>query len=147
MGKETFVWIGLLIVFLIIEIVTVGLTSIWLAGGSLAALLLDIAGVGLMWQVVAFFVVSFLLLVFTRPFAVKYINAHHEKTNYEGVIGKIVRVTETVNNLAQTGTAVVNGLDWTARSEKDEEVLEPGELAKVVSISGVKLIVKKYEEE
>lgn len=147
MGKETFVWIGLLIVFLIIEIVTVGLTSIWLAGCSLAALLLDIAGVGLMWQVVAFFVVSFLLLVFTRPFAVKYINAHHEKTNYEGVIGKIVRVTETVNNLAQTGTAVVNGLDWTARSEKDEEVLEPGELAKVVSISGVKLIVKKYEEE
>ena len=88
-----------------------------------------------------------LLLFFTRPFAVKYINAHHEKTNYEGVIGKIVRVTETVNNLAQTGTAVVNGLEWTARAEKDEDVLEPGTLAKVVSISGVKLIVKKYEEE
>ena len=80
-------------------------------------------------------------------FAVKYINAHHEKTKYEGVIGKIVRVTETVDNLAQTGTAVVNGLDWTARAEKDEDILEPGTLAKVVSISGVKLIVKKYEEE
>ncbi len=87
------------------------------------------------------------ILFFTRPFAVKYINAHHEKTNYEGVIGKIVRVTETVDNLAQTGTAVVNGLEWTARAEKDEDILEPGTLAKVVSISGVKLIVKKYEEE
>lgn len=147
MEKETFVWLGLLIFFLIIEIITVGLTSIWLAGGSLAALLLNIADFNLMWQIIAFFVISFLLLIFTRPFAVKYINAHHEKTNYEGVIGKIVRVTGTVSNLAQTGSAVVNGMEWTARAEGDEEVLEPGELAKVVSISGVKLIVRKYEEE
>ncbi len=148
MEREAFVWLGLLIVFLVIEIITVGLTSVWLAGGALAALLLNIAGLNLIWQVGAFFVVSFLLLFFTRPFAVKYINAHHEKTIHEGVIGRdIVRVTETVDNLAQTGTAVVNGLDWTARAEKDEDILEPGTLAKVVSISGVKLIVKKYEEE
>ena len=89
MEREAFVWLGLLIVFLVIEIITVGLTSVWLAGGALAALLLNIAGLNLIWQVGAFFVVSFLLLFFTRPFAVKYINAHHEKTNYEGVIGKI----------------------------------------------------------
>lgn len=147
MEKEAFVWLGLLIFFLVIEIITVGLTSIWLAGGSLAALLLNIAGLNLVWQIGAFFVISFLLLIFTRPFAVKYINAHHEKTNYEGIVGKVVRITETVDNLAQTGTAVVNGLEWTARAEVDEDVFAPGELAKVVSISGVKLIIKKYEEE
>ena len=146
MEKEAFIWLGLLIIFLVVEIITVGLTSIWLAGGALAALLLNIANLNLMWQIGAFFVVSFLLLFFTRPFAVKYINAHHEKTNYEGIIGKVVRVTETVDNLAQTGTAVVGGLEWTARAENDEDVLEPGTLVKVVSVSGVKLIVKKYEE-
>ncbi|HAX50701.1 NfeD family protein [Muricomes intestini] len=147
MEREVFIWLGLLIVFLVVEIITVGLTSIWLAGGSLAALLFNIAGLSLVWQVIAFFVVSFLLLFFTRPFAVKYINSHHEKTNYEGVIGKIVRVTKTVDNLAQTGTAVVGGEEWTARSETDGDVLEPGTLAKVVRISGVKLILKRYEEE
>lgn len=147
MEKEAFIWLGLLIIFLVVEIITVGLTSIWLAGGALAALLLNVANLNLMWQIGAFFVVSFLLLFFTRPFAVKYINAHHEKTNYEGIIGKVVRVTETVDNLAQTGTAVVGGLEWTARAENDEDVLEPGTLVKVVSVSGVKLIVKKYEEE
>lgn len=147
MEIEAFVWLGLLIAFLVIEFITIGLTSIWLAGGALVALLLNIAGLNLFWQVGAFFVVSLLLLFFTRPIAVKYINVRHEKTNYEGVIGKVVRVTETVNNMAQTGTAVVNGLEWTARAEKDRDVLEPGALAKVVSISGVKLIVKKYEEE
>lgn len=147
MEREVMIWLGLLLVFLVVEIVTVGLTSIWLAGGALAALLLDIAGLNIWWQLGAFLVVSFILLAFTRPFAVRYINSHHEKTNYEGIIGKVVRITETVNNLQDTGTAVVNGLEWTTRTEADGEILQPGDLAKVVNISGVKLIVKRYEEE
>ncbi len=142
-----YVWLGLLILFLVIEIATVGLTTIWMAGGALGALILDLAGLNLWWQIGAFLVVSFTMLVFTRPFVVKYINSHHEKTNYEGIIGKVVRITEKVDNLHQTGTAVVNGLEWTTRAERDDVILDPGDLAKVVNISGVKLIVKKYEEE
>ena len=142
-----YVWLGLLILFLVIEIATVGLTTIWMAGGALGALILDLAGLNLWWQIGAFLVVSFTMLLFTRPFVVKYINSHHEKTNYEGIIGKVVRITEKVDNLQQTGTAVVNGLEWTTRAERDDVILDPGDLAKVVNISGVKLIVKKYEEE
>ena len=142
-----YVWLGLLILFLVIEIATVGLTTIWMAGGALGALILDLAGLNLWWQIGAFLVVSFTMLVFTRPFVVKYINSHHEKTNYAGIIGKVVRITEKVDNLQQTGTAVVNGLEWTTRAERDDVILNPGDLAKVVNISGVKLIVKKYEEE
>lgn len=142
-----YVWLGLLILFLVIEIATVGLTTIWMAGGALGALILDLAGLNLWWQIGAFLVVSFTMLVFTRPFVVKYINSHHEKTNYEGIIGKVVRITEKVDNLQQTGTAVVNGLEWTTRAERDDVILDPGDLAKVINISGVKLIVKKYEEE
>ena len=142
-----YVWLGLLILFLVIEIATVGLTTIWMAGGALGALILDLAGLNLWWQIGAFLVVSFTMLVFTRPFVVKYINSHHEKTNYEGIIGKVVRITEKVDNLQQTGTAVVHGLEWTTRAERDDVILDPGDLAKVVNISGVKLIVKKYEEE
>ena len=142
-----YVWLGLLILFLVIEIATVGLTTIWMAGGALGVLILDLAGLNLWWQIGAFLVVSFTMLVFTRPFVVKYINSHHEKTNYEGIIGKVVRITEKVDNLQQTGTAVVNGLEWTTRAERDDVILDPGDLAKVVNISGVKLIVKKYEEE
>ena len=142
-----YVWLGLLILFLVIEIATVGLTTIWMAGGALGALILDLAGLNLWWQIGAFLVVSFTMLVFTRPFVVKYINSHHEKTNYEGIIGKVVRITEKVDNLQQTGTAVLNGLEWTTRAERDDVILDPGDLAKVVNISGVKLIVKKYEEE
>lgn len=143
----TIAWLGLLIILLIIEIITVGLTSIWAAGGALAALILNILGLSLVWQIVAFFVVTFVLLIFTRPFAVRFINTQREKTNYEGIIGKTIRIAERVDNIRQTGMAVVNGQEWTVRAQEDQEILEPETLAKVVDISGVKLIVRKYEEE
>ena len=143
----TIAWLGLLIILLIIEIITVGLTSIWAAGGALAALILNILGLSLVWQVIAFFAVTFVLLIFTRPFAVRFINTQREKTNYEGIIGKTIRIAERVDNIRQTGMAVVNGQEWTVRAEDEQEVLEPETLAKVVKISGVKLIVRKYEEE
>ncbi len=143
----TIAWLGLLIILLVIEIITVGLTSIWAAGGALAALILNIMGLSLVWQVVVFFVVTFVLLIFTRPFAVRFINTQREKTNYEGIIGKTIRIAERVDNIRQTGMAVVNGQEWTVRAEEEHEILEPEMLAKVVNISGVKLIVRKYEEE
>ena len=105
----TIAWLGLLILLLIVEIITVGLTSIWAAGGALVALIFSILGISLMWQIVIFFVVTFVLLYFTRPFAMKFINTQHEKTNYEGIIGKTIRITERVDNLHQTGKATVNG--------------------------------------
>lgn len=141
----TIAWLVLLIVLLVIEIITVGLTSIWAAGGALAALILNIAGVSLVGQIIAFVVVTCVLLYFTRPFAVKFINAQRVKTNYEGIIGKTIRIAEKVDNMSQTGMAVVNGQEWTVRAEQDEDILEPGTIAKVINISGVKLIVKKEE--
>lgn len=139
---EAIVWLGLLIVFLIVEIITVGLTSIWLAGGAVAALVLYLLGVGIAGQIAAFFMVSILLMVFTRPFAVRFINQDRTKTNYEEVIGKTVRISEPVDNLKQTGKAVVNGMEWTVRSEDSEKAFAEGEMAEVVRVEGVKLIVR-----
>ena len=128
MEKEVFLWLGLMILFLVVELATVGLTSIWLAGGALI-------------------VVSVLLLIFTRPFATRYINRHHEKTNCDELIGRTVRVTEQVDNYEQTGAAFAIGLEWTARSEKDDQKIKAGSLATVTAISGVKLILRPVKEE
>ena len=145
--EAAIIWIALIIIFAVVEIITVGLTSIWFAGGAVVALLVDAAGLGPVWQFAAFVVVSVILLVFTRPFAMRFINTRRLKTNYEGIIGKTIRISQKVDNIGQTGMAVVNGTEWTVRSEQDDVILEPGTLAKVVNISGVKLIVKKYEED
>ncbi len=139
-------WLILTIICIVVEILTVGLASIWFAGGALVACFLDMANIHVIVQVVVFLLVSFLLLVVTRPLAKKCLNINRTKTNYEGIIGKVVRVTETIDNFNNTGTALVNGQEWTARSESDNISIEQGQLAQVVNIKGVKLIVKRYED-
>lgn len=144
---NTMVWLAAMIILIVIEIVTVGLTTIWFAIGALAAVIVTMLGGGVVAQLVVFLVVSFGMLIFTRPFAVKYINSARTRTNYEGIIGKVVRITQEVDNVAGKGCAVVNGQDWTVRAADDAVQIAAGSLAKVVDIKGVKLIVERYEEE
>ena len=144
---ESIYWLIFMAVLLVIEICTLGLTTIWFAGGALVATIASLLGLNFWVQIILFIVVSLLLMIFTRPWAVKYINSHKTKTNYEGLIGKIIKITETVDNFNQSGTAVVNGAEWTVRSQEDAVIIQPGEKAQIVNIAGVKLIVKKYLEE
>ena len=144
---EAITWIVIFVVLLIIEIVTLGLTTIWFAGGALAGFIAANLGAPIWLQIVLFLVVSILLLFVTRPIAVKYLNQKRVKTNYEGVIGKVVKVTEKIDNFNATGTAVCNGQEWTARAEDDSDVFEPGTLVSVVNVSGLKLVVAEYKED
>lgn len=147
-GVMTVFWLVVLIVSLLAEAATVGLTCIWISGGALVALILNyVFNVSFTWQVIAFFTVTFILLIATRPFARKYINSHRTLTNYESLIGQKAYIEDTVNNGKETGKAVLNGQEWTARSEKDEVIIEKGTQVRVVNVSGVKLIVHKIEEE
>ena len=141
------IWLILFVVLLVIELFTVGLTTIWFAIGSLAAFLAEHLGAGLTLQIVIFLAVSCILLIFTRPWAARHVNRRRIRTNYESEIGKIILITEKVDNLNQTGKSTVDGQEWTVRSQNDEDVLEPGDKARVVDISGVKLIVEKYKED
>lgn len=143
----TMVWLAAMIILIVIEIVTVGLATIWFAIGALTAIIVSLFGGGPLLQLAAFLSVSFGMLIFTRPFAVKYINSTRTRTNYEGIIGKVVRITQNVDNIAETGCAIVNGQEWTVRAAKQGSKIALGDLAKVVDIKGVKLIVEKYEGE
>lgn len=144
---DAMVWLAVMIILIVIEIITVGLTTIWFAGGALVAMFVSALGGGIILQIAVFLAVSFVLLIFTRPIVLKYISTKRVKTNYEGIIGKIVRITQDVDNINGTGCAVVNGQEWTVRANEDNSKIAAGSLAKVVNISGVKLIVEQYEEE
>lgn len=141
------IWIGLFIILLLIEIFTVGLTTIWFAIGALAAAGVNTLGADLIIQIIVFLAVSVILMIFTRPWAARHLNQNRLKTNYESKIGEIIKITERVDNLKQTGKSIVDGQEWTVRSQNNNEILEKDELAKVLAVSGVKLIVEKYEEE
>lgn len=139
-------WLIILAVLILIEIITLGLTTIWFAGGALVAFIISLFFDNLIVQLILFFAVSILLLCFTRPIVMKYFNPKRVRTNYEEVIGKIGLVKTQIDNMNATGLVVVDGQDWSARSS-DDSILEPGERVQILSISGVKLIVTKYKED
>lgn len=134
-------WVAAFIVFIGIEIPTMALTTIWFAGGSLVGLILYLMGTPAEVQLAAFVIVSFALLALTRPMALRYVNQQTKKTNVESLVGKQARITEQVDNAAGTGTAVLDGQEWTARAAKDDVIIPPGTLVKVEEIKGVKLMV------
>ena len=74
-------------------------------------------------------------------------NPHRIRTNYEDAVDKIVKITENVDNVNATGTAVLNGQEWSARMKRDDMTLSAGSLAKVVAVEGVKLILVPADEE
>lgn len=142
---EAIFWLLLLVILLICEIVTLGLTTIWFAGGALIAFLISLTGASFWLQLISFLLISFAMLFVTRPVASKYINKNLTKTNAEGLIGKRAKVLLEIDNNSCVGQALVDGQEWTARSV-DDEVISAGTIVEIVQIKGVKLIVRRLEQ-
>lgn len=143
---QTVYWLVIFVVLLIIEIVTMGLTTIWFAGGALAAFLAGVIGFGVTVQVVVFLAVSIVLLVMTRPIAVKYFNQERQKTNAESLIGHTGLVTWDIDTLKAEGKVEVSGQEWSAKTDEPDGRIEKDAVVVVEGIQGVKLIVRKKED-
>lgn len=138
----TVYWLIAVAVFLLLEILTLGLTCIWFAVGSLAAAIAAALGLPFFGQLILAVVVSCVVFVFARPWAQKFLNNKTEKTNAESLIGKTGIVKKKIINIKGQGMVYIQGMDWTARSAGDEEIPEDTEVV-VQEIKGVKLIVSK----
>ena len=141
----TVIWIVLLVLFLILEAATVQLVSAWFALGALCALLANLCGVGVVWQVVLFLVVSAICLIATRPLVKKMTATKIQKTNADRCIGAEAVVLEEINNLKSTGLVKAMGNTWTARAE-DGSVIPKDAVVIVRKMDGVKLIVSQQSE-
>ena len=142
---EVIGWLIAAIALVVIEVATLGLTTIWFAAGALTATLAAALGAPLFLQVALFLIVSVLVLIFIRPYAVKYFNREREKTNVDSMIGRKGIVTGRIDNLQACGQVTVNGMEWTARSAVEDQVIPEGTVVSIRDIQGVKLIVD-FEE-
>ncbi|WP_373212655.1 NfeD family protein [Ruminococcus sp. 5_1_39BFAA] len=143
---EPIIWLGVVAVLLVIEAITTGLTTIWFAGGALVAGIAAYAGAGLALQLILFLCVSLVLLFFTRPLAVKYMNKGLEKTNVNSLLGKTAVVIQEIDNLAQTGQVRIGDVEWMARTDSDVQKIPVNAVVIIKKISGVKLIVEEKKE-
>lgn len=140
------VWLVILIIAIVAEVLTMGLTSIWFAGGALAAVAATLVHAPIAVQIILFFVVSLLLLFFTRPVAVRYFNKDRVRTNVESLIGRQAIVISEIDNIQGIGQVSVGGQQWSARSANDKVAIPAGAVVNVLSINGVKLIVRADEQ-
>lgn len=143
---EPIMWLILLACFLVVEAITVGLTTIWFAGGALVAAIASGLGAGILIQWVLFLIVSLALLIFTRPMAVRYMNKGVPKTNVNSLIGERAVVIQKINNLEQTGQVRLNDIEWMARTSSDEVTIPEHAIVTIEGVQGVKLIVKEETE-
>ena len=140
-NEMTFLWIGAIIVFGVVEALTAGLVSIWFVPGAVAGLIAAMAGLGILSQLVLFLAVSAAALAATRPLVKKLSAGRAVPTNADRVLGRTARVTETIDNDSAAGAVYVDGKTWTARSA-DGTVLPAGSRVEVRRMEGVKLIVE-----
>ena len=137
-----YLWAAAVIVFMIIEIATTQLVTLWFALGSLASLIACLMNAPVYMQIIIFVAVSAITLAATRPLVKKWTKTSFSPTNADRCIGKTALVVEDIDNSAEKGAVKINGSVWSARSadgikiRKDEQVT-------IKQIDGVKLIVNK----
>ncbi len=138
------IWLIGVIVFMILEAATYQLVSVWFAFGAIGGLIASVLGGGFYTQAIVFIVISALCLIILRPLSIKLMKNQNIKTNTDSLIGKMVLITEEVDNNAGKGQGKINGSVWSVRSADGSDI-PVGESVKIIKIEGVKLIVEKEE--
>lgn len=131
------VWLGLVVLFILLEAATVSLVSIWFAAGAVAALLSSVITVSVPVQVTIFLVVSLIALIAMRPLVKKSRLLKMQPTNAERNVGrKAVVITAVRPDFP--GRVRLDGVDWSACASVP---LEVGAVCEVLAVHGAKLEV------
>lgn len=133
-------WLIAAVVFAAVEALTMGLTTIWFAGGAVIALGAALLGCGLPVQIAAFFIVSIVLLIGTRKLFVGKLRTGQEKTNLDALIDKEAMVISEIRPM-EVGIIRLGGQEWSAVCRTCDKGIPAGETVKVKEIEGVKAIV------
>ncbi len=142
---DTIIWASAFAVFLIIEISTANLITMWFSGASIVNVFLtliktgDKSAIPYLWQIIIFVTLSMLGIAIFYPKMRNKLKKITTNTNVDAMTGKFGVVTQAISPEAY-GQIKVDGQIWTARSESSESIAE-GQKVVVKSIEGVKAVV------
>ena len=137
------IWLAVIILTLVIEILTQGLTTIWFSVGAAVAAVVAVCDFELWWQIGAFVAVSIGVMLLVRPVAKRWMANSITPTNVDQLLREEAHVIEEISNRENTGRVRLRDVDWVARAETDDIVIPADRTVSIVRIEGVKLIVKE----
>ena len=135
------VWVAVTIICVVIESLTLSLTTIWFGISAFLMVFLAFTPIPFSAQLFIFVAVALILLIFTRPVVKRRLNQKQIATNYERIIGQIAVVTKKITALDK-GSVKINGMEWTA-AVKEDITLEKGSKCIIDEIAGVTAYVKQ----
>ncbi|MBR1873587.1 MAG: NfeD family protein [Eubacterium sp.] len=136
------IWLAVIIVTLVVEVITQGLTTIWFSIGAAVAAVTTVLNLNVWLQIVIFAAVSLIVMLLVRPMAKRMLMDRITPTNMDMLLKEQALVIENIDNDAGTGKVKVRDIEWTARTESGERI-EAGKMVEIQRIDGVKLIVKR----
>lgn len=141
-------WLGVAVVFGLIEVLTVNFYTIWLSVSAIVTAILSVFIVDPIWQIVIFSVLSLILVILSEKMLRKIIfsGKEHIAMNAEALSGEYGIVVSRIRNDRGEGVVKIKGISWSARSI-DNSVIPVGRRVKVIQIEGVKLIVTQATEQ
>ena len=134
-------WLVVILILGILEVVTVGLVSIWFIISGAISLILSFFIDNFIIQFAVFVILGIILMITTRKTLTRLL-VKDEKTNLDRVIGMKGVVTEDIEKDG-IGEVKVDGKKWSAIA--DSEILK-GNSVKILKIKGVKLVVENWKE-
>ena len=147
MGMEVWLmWFILAAILLIGEVFSPGFFLFWFCIGAAVAGVAALLGVGEIFQLFIFVLVSGVLFVNGRKFANKVTKKQPPRIGADRFVGGTGVVLEEINPLAGTGRVRMDQELWRAESENGE-VLPEGAAVKVLRVDGTRVIVQKIEKE
>jgi membrane protein implicated in regulation of membrane protease activity len=138
-------WLIATVVLAIVEIFTPTFFALCLAFGTLMAAIVAGIGLGLNWQMLFFAVGSINAFLFVRPLMMKYFLKNGEvKTGVDALVGRVGRISESVDPAQNQGRVAVDGDDWKA-VPVDGQPIALGQPVEIVQVDSTILHVKKVE--
>jgi membrane protein implicated in regulation of membrane protease activity len=141
-------WVALLLVFVIVEVLTVDFTFLMLAGGCVGGLIADLLGAPFWAQILLAGMLSLLFLFIARPAIKRSLGRGSDATptNVAALIGAAGTVTTPFVD-GQGHVKLSNGETWTARLSRatTNRPVDTGERIVVTAIEGATAIVAPSE--
>lgn len=141
----TTMWLILCGLCLIIEIFTVSFLMFFPGVGAFFAFIASLLGANTTVQCIIFAVSSALMIIFVRPLVTKLFKTKDVAMNSNALIGKSGVVLKDIKGNEKVGQVKVAGEIWSAVCEDDVFIAKDSKIT-VLTISGVKLVVKEISE-
>lgn len=134
-------WLGVAVFFLVVELLTTTLVSIWFVPAAIIVCLLTFVIESLVWQVAIFVVLSAVFMVVARKIYKKHIKKPVDDVDQnEKLLGKVAIVTEDTTPIS--GRILVGDVYWRAVSENGD-IISKGETVVIKRVEGTTLVINK----